>query len=490
MQIMSTIVQIHRVVSCFLIRKSQRRQPQCHVNITTTVQDAKSTAISTGDAGTSSCTSSLPPSVEVAVFRRQSTMPTFPSHWAPCSGSIETSSGIDECPWDAANRELHEETNLDADVRPEKHHGLYVDVDVSRSGSTDDDAPKKKKIIRVYPFVVRLSVEQAEKLELQGTEHDTFQFVTPTELDELQPSVPALSEAFHHATFGKYYSIASGLDKTGVDDDASSSAIQQIRDWANDYESGAATMTRKAMQLLQRLVESEKDDKPRRDRMTKEYASLMIVMRPSMVAITNALRKVIESEGAIVPQHVIEELDDQARQVVKLAVDTILAIAKERLSQQPERTLRIATFSRSSTLIAILQTFQKELHLLSSSMEIVCSKSTPGDEGLFMAEDLRATCVDDDEMIRTVDRYDIVLVGADCVLPDVVVNKIGTKALVEAVADLKSNSSNRSSDYNVPVCLCCADRFKLWDDMYPPPLEDVFELVPKGLFDSVLIPSA
>eukprot|EP00980_Cylindrotheca_fusiformis_P024425 scaffold11900_cov90-Cylindrotheca_fusiformis.AAC.1 len=55
------------------------------------------------------------------------------------------------------------------------------------------------------------------------------------------------------------------------------------------------------------------------------------------------------------------------------------------------------------------------------------------------------------------------------------VNKVGTRKLCEIA---RANS--------IPV-LCCADRWKRWDDTFPPPLEiDLFEFVPMDLISDIV----
>ena len=96
----------------------------------------------------------------------------------------------------------------------------------------------------------------------------------------------------------------------------------------------------------------------------------------------------------------------------------------------------------------------------------------------MMASDLNETgkektaiCVDDvemEDMIRN-NQVDVLLVGADCVLANrsAVANKVGTEKLAAVAYDAKSCH-----------VLCCTDRLKVWDDIFPPPLEkDLFEMV-------------
>lgn len=360
--------------------------------------------------------------LRVAVFHRQDTMPTFPSHWAACSGSIEPG----ETPWQTARRELLEETNLQEE--PAVQHGLYVDVPFRK---TQD----RETIIRVYPFTVKLPLNH--KLELRGTEHDFFKFISIPELEELQPAVPSLAWAFHHATNGQYMS----------------SVPVEVVEWASDHVNGAAIMARKAVELV-----AKHDADPNQIKM----------FRPSMVAITNAMH----SLETMSPASVLESLEVEAERAIQYAVTEIQPLLDGKSKEDP---LTIATFSRSSTILAVLKRLQDQ----SDYINIVCSKSTPGDEGEFMAWDLQVPCVEDTIMLERIrdGQIDLLLTGSDCTMADAVVNKIGTTEMARAAA-------------GSPKCksFCCTDRLKGWDDIFPPPLEDIFESVPIELFDRVLMP--
>jgi translation initiation factor 2B subunit (eIF-2B alpha/beta/delta family) len=75
------------------------------------------------------------------------------------------------------------------------------------------------------------------------------------------------------------------------------------------------------------------------------------------------------------------------------------------------------------------------------------------------------------------DNSNLLLVGADYIYQDAIVNKVNTK-----------RSAKSSSSCSRCHVVCCADRFKLWDGAFPLPLEDMFECVPMTLFDRVQMP--
>jgi ribose 1,5-bisphosphate isomerase len=418
-------------------------------------------------------------------------MPTFPGHWAACSGSIEEG----ETPAQAALREIQEETNaLDDDSdgsdnlrqlpSSELSYGLYVDVpfpsrnpdNQHEKGKIDDDvdAPTSKRIIRVYPFLVELPHEAIARLQMRGTEHDAFQWVSVSELERLDPAVPGLARAFHRASRGAYLLTSN---------QAADCPATRAREWASDRESGANAMARNALRILSQF------EHPRQRDEMRHFADCMLMMRPSMVAITNALMRFktlvstsvdAMSDGEHPAATVSKELERETDQAVQRAVEVLRSTIKPRC-RDPSDSTHVVVFSRSSTLVSILQQLGAAEE---SKLVVTCSRSTPGDEGAIMAQDLtnekiQAHVVDDAELLDPSwwleHRVDAVLVGSDCILAQAVVyNKVGTKALAEA-----------ANQAGAPV-VCCGDAFKAWDDSFPPPVEDIFEPVPRGLLQHVV----
>ena len=409
------------------------------------------------------------PSNRIAIFHRCATMPSFPSYWAGISGTIEE---IDvdgrqkyETPYFAARRELMEETNLFSDITAnvllEEQGGLYLDVPYtpkSRSGR-----PRSQRLIRVYPFLVHMQDEDVERFEMRGTEHDDFQFENYQGLKNREPMcVPGLIQAFHHATYGQF-------------DPEISSAV---RIWASDKENGASVMTQNAIQLVNDN-DSNSDEKCQTHSRTTTSRHIAM-LRPSMVPIVNVMHQIITDDGkesSVTMESFLNELD-RCVAVGKDAIkDIILEKATETVGTRDEPLLlRIGTFSRSGTIAKILKPLVDE-----KSCAVVCSQSTPGDEGELMAKDLNAQWIPDREMhnLLNSNNLDLLVIGSDCVQPQTstMVNKIGTKVLYEI--------AQRNT---IPV-FCCADSWKIWEDIFPPPIEeDLFEFFPLDLVTKLLVP--
>lgn len=363
----------------------------------------------------------------IAIFHRCDTMPTFPSYWAGISGTIEDG----ETPHQAAQRELFEETNLTETVT--EQGGLYLDVFYL------DPKRQQERTIRVYPFVVSIAAETS--IELRGTEHDRYQMVTVDQLEAMESvCVPGLVQAFHHATYGSY----------------DQSITPEVREWAHDKENGASVMTAKALQLLQSG-----------DNNWKTKARQIGMLRPSMVPIANVMQHVLENGRESVTT---TSLQQSMVESVALGIQAI----EELESNKSNKKMTIATFSRSGTLRLLLSPFL-ERH------DIVCGKSSPANEGELMAKDLDgSTCIDDEELHGWLasGKIDLLVVGSDCILPVMksMINKVGTRELCRI-----------ATENQVPV-FCIADRWKIWKDKFPPPLEvDLFELVPLDLITNLFI---
>ncbi|KAL3912011.1 MAG: hypothetical protein SGARI_001366 [Bacillariaceae sp.] len=199
-------------------------------------------------------------------------------------------------------------------------------------------------------------------------------------------------------------------------------ATEEERAWASDKENGASTMSRNALQLLM----TSKTADPAR----------LAMLRPSMVTIVNCMKvvqKLQSTQQSTRPQaaqQVLDALDRETKLSVQYAVDALQTLYRDN--------------SREGEIMA------NDLN--------DCGKETT------------AVYVEDDEMKDLIgnNEIDVLLVGADCVLADrsAVANKVGTANL----AAIATNSTCQ--------VLCCTDRFKLWDDVFPPPLEtDLFEMV-------------
>lgn len=118
-------------------------------------------------------------------------------------------------------------------------------------------------------------------------------WITTSELEtSLSPTVPALVTAFHHATNGKYLKAVDA----------------NMREWADDRVSGAATLAKQALQIVR----------------GGGSPTTMKMLRPRMVAITNVLQRLdAEQEKSSIFHYIQLSLDREAGRAVQLAVTRI-----------------------------------------------------------------------------------------------------------------------------------------------------------------------
>ena len=256
------------------------------------------------------------------------------------------------------------------------------------------------------------------------------------------------------------------------------------------------------------------------------------MLRPSMVPIVNVMQEydrriqstTNQAENDRVKDDLLHSLDEEIGKCVDLGVETIVRYYNQRQVKKKKKKsssslsnserFTIGTFSRSSTmkniLLRVIQETSKQEDQQSSSsvvaeeearINIICSQSTPGDEGKLMASDIPneiAKCLPDIAFQQYIQegKIDIVLIGADCVLlsqkEEIGINDTTTSSSISGVVNKVGTSTLATvcKTSNVPM-ICCADRYKLWKDVFPPALEDIFELVDSKqlLVDHVLVPS-
>jgi translation initiation factor 2B subunit (eIF-2B alpha/beta/delta family) len=130
---------------------------------------------------------------------------------------------------------------------------------------------------------------------------------------------------------------------------------------------------------------------------------------------------------------------------------------------------RLLTISYSSTV--------KEAVRVRQPVQVLCMQSDPGGEGLQMAGALsawvEASVIPDDEALGQIPA-DVVVVGADAVTPESLVNKVKTRRLAEA-AQSKS----------VP-CFAVAGETKFVPEVLP--VTEPFETVSLDLFTGIATP--
>lgn len=201
-----------------------------------------------------------------------------------------------------------------------------------------------------------------------------------------------------------------------------------IRELAEDNISGAAELARDAVEVLAVLAkQAEASDLGSFLGELSATGRRVIQAQPAMAPLFNLVNGVLsnlDAAGSL----------EEARQQVQASARGFaeeLASSGERIAVEALTLLSdgctVLTHSRSSTVLAALLLARSK----GLEFEVVCTESRPLYEGRKVAEVLgkdgiRTTLVTDASVSHVVPRVDLVMVGADSVSGEGLVNKMGT----------------------------------------------------------------
>ena len=202
-----------------------------------------------------------------------------------------------------------------------------------------------------------------------------------------------------------------------------------IGELAADNTSGAVEMaTRAAEALVLFAGEADAQDASSFLWQLVSTGKALIQAQPSMAPLFTLVNSVIASvQGA-------RDVDSARRAASTTARDfgTALHTRSERIARQALSFLlaggsSVLTHSRSSTVMAALQLATTH----GRQLEVMCTESRPIYEGRVVAaslaeEDIKTTLITDSAAGHFMNQVDLVMVGADSVSTEGVVNKIGT----------------------------------------------------------------
>lgn len=326
---------------------------------------------------------------EVLLIRRSDAVGTYRGLWGGISGHAEGDPDV------LARREIDEETGLlDATTLVRRGDPLSV-----------SDSVLDREWV-VHPYLYDCDSRDVEPNE----EIDEVEWVAPTEIRRRE-TVPALWET--------YQRVAPSLESVAGDAAHGSAyvsirALEVLRDEAGARASGNYADER-AVDDWERLA---------------DVARSLRTARPSMVALANRVNRVMadarEERSAAAVEHAARSGIERAFRADEEAAAN--AAVRCRGAE------RVLTLSRSGTVLDALRDGSPE--------SVVVLESRPACEGVEVAAELVDAGLDvsvtlDAAVAHAVatERPDLVLVGADAVLPDgSVVNKVGTRTIAVVAA--------------------------------------------------------
>jgi len=191
--------------------------------------------------------------------------------------------------------------------------------------------------------------------------------------------------------------------------------LERIDAIRRDKTSGSIELSRRATEVLLEVARHS-----RREAVVTAGRAL-VDAQPAMAAVFNLVNSVLLADGAeTAAQSFLKRLDESALSVSRHA-GRLLADG-----------MTVLTHSYSETVLRALRD-QRGIH-------VICTESRPMNEGVSMAKALaaagvRVTLATDAAMFSLVPSAQLVLVGADAVSPEAVVNKTGTALLALAARE-------------------------------------------------------
>jgi len=203
--------------------------------------------------------------------------------------------------------------------------------------------------------------------------------------------------------------------------------LAALRALGDDHQSGAGEIADRAAMLLEDFCRAQRPRDPRLPYALSALAEAALAAQPAMAPLLNLANHIqlaAEADGRALPRlrGAVADFRRQRREAAP-------AIARQ-FARHVRRGAAVLTYSYSSTVLAALAAARTRL------ARVIVSEGRPGCEGRVVAERLASlripvTLVIDAALPEQLKAADCVVVGADAVLANTYVNKIGTRLLQE-----------------------------------------------------------
>jgi len=208
----------------------------------------------------------------------------------------------------------------------------------------------------------------------------------------------------------------------------SSSPEERLQGIRADSRSGAAQLAQRGAQLLLDVLKEGRGEEIR------ALGKALVDAQPAMAPMVNLVNHLFHAIASLQDPQTIREKGTAA--VQGFLEDLITASEKIKGHALPllQGKRRVMTHSYSSTVLGVLEGAR--------GIEVICPESRPLCEGLQTAKELgamgiRVRLVTDFAALSLVKESDLVMVGADAITLEGVINKIGTYGLALAAKDKK-----------------------------------------------------
>ncbi len=217
----------------------------------------------------------------------------------------------------------------------------------------------------------------------------------------------------------------------------------------DDNISGAAILTERALNYLYSLIDREYSSKDDFLSFLEKECLRLSESQKSMISLRNELSYVLKGAEK-------GETLEEAKQKLKESVEERLCFIKETEATITQLGVslitegsQVLTHSRSSTVEKVLFRAYQE-----KSFDLIVCESRPNYEGRLLAEAFGKAGVPVTLVVDSAASFfnpDIVLVGADSITPDHVINKVGTRFLASCFPVYVACSANKFTTEDVVI---------------------------------------
>ncbi len=403
---------------------------------------------------------------QVLMALRSADVSTFPGHWAGISGYLE---GSDPAAW--AVVEIEQETGLSRQQLTLRGAGEVLEAVDERSG--------RRFVVHPLLFSVAPASPVCPDWESQRLEWVPVDALVQ---HRLQPAVPRLFEAFE--SIWPPWSAERSIVADGM---------LTHRLLVEDRSLGAGELARAAGEEIVKLAEifADEDFATLRKALRRVIEDLANV-RPSMATPANLMT---DMGGAL---DTAEDADDFRQWALGLLQRSRGAESRlaERVALRIPDQARVMTLGYSNT---ILQTL---IHAARQLREVVVCEGRPLCEGRQFAERLleagvKVILITEAQAVQKMFDIDLVLLGADCVIPERgVINKVGSAGVALAAhqqrkpvwAVAESLKWVRQEDRDFSIVLEEGAAGEVWSDAPHgvSVLNVYFELVPQAWISELI----
>lgn len=215
----------------------------------------------------------------------------------------------------------------------------------------------------------------------------------------------------------------------------SNQIVKQINEIKNDKVHGSTFITKKAINLVYNFVENIKNDFfPKRS--LEQILILLTKVQPTMALLINFSNQLLLNLSIIFKKDItIKEKKDLTLSFIN-HFNTLLELTDKKISQYAYDHLKpvknLGFYSSSHSVQKTIELFAKN----NKNLSIYCSEARPKYEGRKLAETLakkniQINLMTDVTFLSKINQIDTLFIGADAITQNGVINKIGSKPLIQ-----------------------------------------------------------